>query len=114
VTDFNGILTVPVSVNDGEAGSNTFSLSVTVTPVNDPPVITTALSTPEETPLTPDASPLTISDPDSSAFTLAVQDGTGYTRSGNTITPETDFNGTLTVPRSPAWMRRTLRDTGPA
>ena len=29
---------------------------------------------------------------------LAVQDGANYSRTGNTITPAVDFNGTLTVP----------------
>ena len=38
--NFNGTLTVPVKVNDGLADSNIFNLTVTVTPVNDAPVIT--------------------------------------------------------------------------
>ena len=38
--DFNGTLTVPVMVNDGTADSNVFTLSVSVTAVNDPPEIT--------------------------------------------------------------------------
>jgi VCBS repeat-containing protein len=37
--DFNGTLTVPVRVNDGETDSNVFPLSVSVTPVNDPPLV---------------------------------------------------------------------------
>ncbi|OQX24944.1 MAG: hypothetical protein BWK80_18215 [Desulfobacteraceae bacterium IS3] len=35
--DFEGILTVPLKVNDGEADSNVFSLEITVTRVNNPP-----------------------------------------------------------------------------
>ncbi len=35
--DFEGILTVPVKVNDGEADSNIFSVNITVTRVNKPP-----------------------------------------------------------------------------
>jgi VCBS repeat-containing protein len=37
--NFNGVLAVPVTVNDGSADSNTFSLSITVTAVNDAPVL---------------------------------------------------------------------------
>ena len=101
--DFSGTLTVPVTVNDGTDDSNVFNLSVTVTAVNDAPEITgqTALETAEETALGITLADLTVSDPDNSYpadFTLAVQDGTNYTRVGNTITPATDFNGTLTVP----------------
>ena len=101
--DFNGTLTVPVTVNDGTADSNVFNLSVTVTAVNDPPEITdqAALETAEETDLAITLADLTVSDPDNSYpddFTLAVQDGADYTRVGNTLTPDADFNGTLTVP----------------
>ncbi|MFH1276611.1 MAG: Ig-like domain-containing protein, partial [Candidatus Woesearchaeota archaeon] len=38
--NFNGLLTVNVRVNDGTTNSNTFPLRVTVTAVNDAPVIT--------------------------------------------------------------------------
>ena len=38
--NFNGVLTVPVKVNDGTVDSNTYNLSVTVTAVNDAPVVT--------------------------------------------------------------------------
>lgn len=38
--DFNGRLTVPVTVNDGTNTSNRFNLAVTVTPVDDIPVLT--------------------------------------------------------------------------
>jgi hypothetical protein len=34
--DFNGTLTVPVHVNDGQSDSNVYDLQVTVTPVDDP------------------------------------------------------------------------------
>ena len=99
---FNGTLTVPVYVNDGSANSNTFNLSVTVTEVNDPPVITgqVPLSTTEDTPLTLVVANFTITDADNPAgpFTLSVQNGTNYTRSGNTITPAANYSGTLTVP----------------
>ena len=101
--DFNGTLTVPVTVNDGTANSNIYNLSVTVTASNDAPVITAqaALTTAEETALTITLADVTVSDPDNSYpadFTLAVQNGVNYTRAGNTLTPAADFNGTLTVP----------------
>ncbi|HMN62166.1 MAG TPA: Ig-like domain-containing protein, partial [Anaerolinea sp.] len=81
--------------------SNTFNLTVTVTAVNDPPVITAqaaTLSTPEETALTIVLGDLTVTDPDSASFTLTVLDGTNYTHVGNTITPALNFTGDLSVP----------------
>ena len=70
---------------------------------NEAPVITGQgpLSTPEESSLTVTLADLTVTDPDNTYpddFTLSVADGVNYTRSGNTITPLADFNGTLTVP----------------
>ncbi|HRJ83524.1 MAG TPA: tandem-95 repeat protein, partial [Cyclobacteriaceae bacterium] len=101
--NFNGVLTVNVRVNDGTDNSNTFGLQLTVTPVNDPPVITGQvgpLSTPEDTPFTVLLSHLTVTDPDNTyptGFTLTVLAGTNYTFTGNTVTPAANFNGVLTV-----------------
>ncbi|SHG54634.1 gliding motility-associated C-terminal domain-containing protein [Chryseolinea serpens] len=99
VLNFNGTLTVNVKVNDGDADSPTFGLSVTVTPVNDAPVITgqVAVSTAEDTPKLIALANVTVSDPDNTTFTLVVEAGTSYTFSGNTITPALNFNGTLSV-----------------
>jgi VCBS repeat-containing protein len=97
-----GTTTITLTVSDGTATvTDTFLL--TVDPVNDAPVITDQqiLSTPEETALAIVFASLTVSDPDnpySTGFTLLVQDGANYTRTGNTITPALNFNGTLTVP----------------
>ncbi|MDM8521775.1 tandem-95 repeat protein [Desulfococcaceae bacterium HSG8] len=98
--NFTGTLTVPVTVSDGTNTSDPWNLSVTVTPVNDVPVITgqADLSTAEDTALTLAASHLVINDPDSSAFTLTVQAGANHTVSESTVTPAPDFSGTLTVP----------------
>ncbi len=101
--NFNGTLTVPVFVNDGTANSPTFNLTVIVNAVNDEPIITSqsVLSTNEDTPLTISLNDLTVSDPDNNYpadFTLTVNFGAGYSVSGNTITPDLNFNGTLTVP----------------
>ncbi len=101
--NFNGILTVPVKVNDGGLDSNVFNLSVTVNAVNNPPVITgqNAVSTDEDTPLTLVLENLSITDVDytyPAGFSLTVLTGINYTVSGNTITPSANFTGTLTVP----------------
>jgi VCBS repeat-containing protein len=96
--------TFTYTVSDGTDTSLTpATVTITVTPVNDAPVITgqVALSTPEETPLTITLGNLTVSDPDNAypaGFTLAVQDGINYAHTADTITPALDFNGTLTVP----------------
>lgn len=99
-TNFNGVLSVPVRVSDGIAVSAPYNLQVTVTPVNDPPVIIgqVLLSTEEDTPFTILVSHLTIFDPDEdSNFILTVLPGDNYTFSGNKITPALDFNGTINV-----------------
>ncbi len=101
--NFNGTLTVPATVNDGSADSNAYNLSVSVTAVNDAPVITgqSALSTPEDTALTITLGDLTVTDVDNTyptGFSLIIGDGSNYTHTGNTITPASNFNGTLTVP----------------
>jgi gliding motility-associated-like protein len=102
VANFNGTLTIPVTVSDGFLLSAGFNVSIVVSPVNDPPVITgqTALTTSEETPLTIELSHLTVTDVDNTypeGFSLIVASGTNYTVSGTTITPALDFGGTLTV-----------------
>ena len=101
-TNFYGVLTIPVRVNDGSDDSETWQLSVSVTPVNDIPVITgqseIVIRSGTSTPL--DVSRLTISDPDNqntSAFTLRILPGTNYTASGNVITPKPGFEGKLVV-----------------
>jgi large repetitive protein len=103
--NYNGVLTVPVTVNDGTATSNTFNLTVDVIPVNDAPVITGqgALTTPEDTPITLTLADLHVSDPDNqypTGFSLSVSAGANYTVSGATITPSSGYNGVLSVPVS--------------
>jgi len=94
---------VPVTVNDGFTNSEIFELTVSVTAINDPPVITgqTPLEVAEDASLTITLLNLTVSDPDNTYpddFTLTVQDGINYTHVDNTITPEPNYNGNLTVP----------------
>jgi gliding motility-associated-like protein len=102
-TDFNGTLTVPVRVDNGEETSNKYDLQMAVTAENDPPVITgqSSLSTKEGKPLTIKLQDLQVSDPDNDYprdFTLTVYPGSNYTLNENTITPASNFSGTLSVP----------------
>lgn len=102
-TDFNGTLYVPVVVDDGQAASEQFSFILTVTAVNDKPVITghTPLNTPEDTPITLTLDHISVADPDNiypADFTLQVDDGDNYSVSGTTVTPDAGFSGTLQVP----------------
>jgi large repetitive protein len=101
--NFNGILSVPITVSDGTSTSDIFDFKITVTPVNDPPEITghTGLSTAEDQPITLSFTDLHVTDPDNSypaEFTMSISSGTNYTVSGQTITPTTDYVGALSVP----------------
>jgi gliding motility-associated-like protein len=100
--DFTGVLTVPVTVSDGEKKSDKFDLKITVTNVNDRPLITgqSAVTMSEDITYQITSGVLTISDPDDNQFSVAVQPGTNYTVSGQSITPAANFSGTLTVPVS--------------
>lgn len=75
--DFNGTLSVPVRVNDGQADSNTFNLSVTVTPVADAPLnaVPGAQTAAEDTPLS--ISGLSVSDGDGDLSTVQLAVGNG-------------------------------------
>jgi len=100
--DFNGTLSVPVTVNDGTNDSQVYHVQIGVSAVNDKPVITgqVPLQTPESQPLTLMLEHLTVSDPDNSYpadFTLSVSGGSDYSVSGTTITPDDDFVGFLSV-----------------
>lgn len=99
--DFNGTLTVPVTVNDGTSDSAPFDLTVTVSPVNDAPVITAAetLSTNEDQAITLAISNITVTDVDNTAdqLSMTIMDGDNYSVSGLTVTPGANFNGALSV-----------------
>ncbi len=101
---FSGTIVVPVTVNDGEASSAPFNVSITVVPqpVNVPPVITgqSTLSTLRDQPVTITFAHLYVTDPDNSypsAFTLTLQNGANYTVNGNQVIPAPGFTGTLSV-----------------
>jgi gliding motility-associated-like protein len=102
--NFNGKLTVPVTVNDGEDESEKYNLEIIVTPVNDPPTITgqNKIEIDQGDPITITANHLVIQDIDSSYpedfRVVVVSSSTGtYSISGNTITPSSSFDGTINV-----------------
>ena len=100
--DFNGTATIVYNISDGNGGSDTATVTVTVVPVNDPPTASgQVLSTPEDTALVID--PL-INANDIDGDTLSV---TNLTSSSGTVTlnpdgsvsfePEADFTGPVTI-----------------
>jgi gliding motility-associated-like protein len=104
--DFSGTLTVPVSVNDGQAESNRFDLKIEVKKAqNVAPKITgqSPLSINEGESLTLEFSHLKVTDPDNqypNGFTLKIYEGPNHIFNETTITPSADFSGALTVPVS--------------
>jgi hypothetical protein len=105
VTNFTGTLTVPVRVTDGIDTSATFDASVTVTNINDAPVITAQIATyniNEETAFTIHLTDIAVADPDNTwpdEFTLIVFDSTNYSVSNDSlVTPDSEFSGTLSIP----------------
>jgi gliding motility-associated-like protein len=100
--DFTGVLAVQVQVNDGHVDSAPFALQVTVTPVNDAPVITGqyVVTTPKNTPVAIAFNHLKVTDIDSnypSGFSLKLAPGNNYTLTANTVRPLPEFTGELTV-----------------
>lgn len=99
--NFNGFLSVNVQVNDGELDSNIFPMVVTVTAVNDAPVIqdTAIITVDEDQSITIDKSMLTIADPDNTLaeLSLSLLAGEQYTLDGARVIPAANFNGQLFV-----------------
>jgi VCBS repeat-containing protein len=101
--NFDGTDSFTYQASDGTAQSNPATVTITVTPVNDPPAAKDdAYSTAEDTPLTV-AAPGVLgndTDPDSSTLTAAVVTGPGHgtltlNADGSfTYTPAANFNGT--------------------
>ncbi|MEW5928318.1 MAG: Ig-like domain-containing protein [Gemmatimonadota bacterium] len=101
--NFSGQATFTYKANDGRRDSNTATVTITVTPVNDAPVaVNDAYSTPEDTPLSvaapgvlandtdPDGDPLTavlVTGPASGTLTLDANGSLSYT-------PNAGFSGT--------------------
>jgi gliding motility-associated-like protein len=104
--DFSGSLQVQVSVNDGQSESNKFSLKIDVNkPVNAAPRITgqTPITINQGQSVPINFNQLTVTDPDNSyptGFTLTVYNGNNYSVNGTTVTPASNFSGSLKVPVS--------------
>ncbi|SMG09973.1 Por secretion system C-terminal sorting domain-containing protein [Marivirga sericea] len=102
--NFNGILNVPISINDGIDNSPVFDLTIEVSPINDAPVVVaykgpTNIAGDEL--LEVSLSDLTVNDVDNDFpddFSLSVLEGDNYQLTENQIRPNTDFVGDLTVP----------------
>ena len=101
--NYNGVISVQVRVDDNYDFSDPYTLSISVTPVNDVPVITgqDPVKIPAGRTTVLQVSALKIIDPDTtntSGFTLKILPGTNYIASGNSITPLPNFEkGILTV-----------------
>lgn len=100
--NYNGQLSIQITVNDGLDDSQPFPLSIVVTPVNDAPVITgqEVITIPSGKPTALHVTSLRISDADNenpSGFTLRILPGTNYSASGNVITTAANVIGELNV-----------------
>jgi hypothetical protein len=102
-TDYNGPASFTYTVSDGQGGSSTATVNLTVNPVNDAPVAgDDSGSTAEDTPITFTAAQLLDNDTDVDGDTLTIT-GVGPATNGAavlnpdgsvTFTPTANFNGT--------------------
>ncbi|WP_279349256.1 Ig-like domain-containing protein [Erythrobacter litoralis] len=100
--DFTGTTTITYEVSDGNGGTATATVNITVNPINDDPVANPDIATTvEDTPVTValltndadvDGDPLTITEATAPNGTISVN-GDGSV----TYTPDPDFNGTDTI-----------------
>ncbi|MGV0908496.1 Ig-like domain-containing protein [Martelella sp. FOR1707] len=95
--DYNGPDSFTVTIDDGNGGTDTVTVDVTVTPVNDPPVGTgDVVETPEDTPVT---GSVTGTDDDGDDLTFSLKDGpsngtvTVNPDGSYEYTPDPDYNG---------------------
>jgi gliding motility-associated-like protein len=100
--EFNGVLSIPVQVSDGEFTTEAFPLQLSVIAVNDKPIITgqQALEAAPATPLRLELSHCTVQDPDNTYpadFTLSILNGDNYAVSGYEVIPSETFEGALPV-----------------
>ena len=103
--NFFGTLTVPVAVTDPGSGvSNSFNLSVSVTTVNDAPVIVSqngAISTNEDQSFFLVLGNVNVTDVESTyptGYSMTVAAGANYTFTGLQIFPASNYSGPLTIP----------------
>jgi gliding motility-associated-like protein len=101
--NFNGVISLQVRVDDNYDISEPYTLSISVTPINDIPIITgqDPVKIPAGRTTVLQVSALKVMDPDTtntSGFTLKILPGVNYIASGNSITPLPAFEkGMLTV-----------------
>lgn len=100
--NFSGNLSVNVRVNDLSSSSQVYTFTLSVSAINDPPVINsaTARSCNEDTPLKLRLTDYQVTDPDNyypADFSLIVGNGQNYSHSGDTIIPYPDYYGPLNV-----------------
>ncbi len=99
-----GIHNVVLRVDDNNGGTTNQTFTIVVNNINDAPVVTSyggVTSVDEDNPLTINLNDFTVTDVDNifpTGFDLTLQPGANYSVSGSTITPSTNYNGTLTVP----------------
>jgi gliding motility-associated-like protein len=104
--DYVGKLNVPVTVNDGNANSQPFTLTIHVletASVNVAPVISgqIAITIRKDSSVVIQPSHLFVTDPDDiypNGFILTVFSGNNYSIIGATVTPQAGFTGSLDVP----------------
>lgn len=101
--DFNGVLIVPVTLNDGKSNGNTYNTSITVTSVNDSPVISgqVTIYTDQNVSFPLNVGDLFVSDVDNTTdeLTIIIQDGENYSVvDGNIIHPDLDYYGPVIIP----------------
>lgn len=100
--NYNGKLSISVTISDGELPSNVFDYMLEVLAVNDPPVIISqtsapAIATHESIEITLDL--FEVEDPDTPMenLSIAIGDGDNYSVDGTMVTPNDSFVGTLSV-----------------
>jgi gliding motility-associated-like protein len=101
--EWNGSETVTFRARDSDGSSITDDAEFTVTEVNDAPDITGqyTVSVAEETLITVLFSYLQVYDPDNeypTGFTMTILSGSDYTVTGQSVTPNEDVVGDITVP----------------
>lgn len=97
------VQSVTLRVEDQAGGFSEETINITITNVNDAPVLVSqnAISFDEDTDRAITLADLNVTDVDDvypDDFTVTVQAGSNYSFTGNTISPDENWNGTLTIP----------------